>query len=102
MTFGSTILDDINSVINYDIYNPTINCDIKDRPLINVILGNDNYRNKYNEYLKDITKIMTEGGTTFNNNKYKRCNLCYIFLCYNNSCNNDSKHKICYSFKKAT
>ena len=94
MTFGSTILDDINSVINYDIYNPTINCDIKDRPLINVILGNDNYRNKYNEYLKDITKIMTEGGTTFNNNKYKKNNVLSIIDKYSTDLINNNTNCI--------
>lgn len=74
MILGATILDNVNDVINYDIYNPTIDCNIEDRPLINTILGNDNYRNRYNEYLKDITKIIN-GGITSYNKEYKNNNV---------------------------
>ena len=72
--FGATILDNSEDVVNFNIYNPVIDCNIEDRPLLNVILDNDNYRNKYNEYLKDIIKIV-EGGTTSNNKKYPKNNI---------------------------
>ena len=74
MIFGATILNDIDEVINFDIYNPTIDCNVEDRPLLNVVLGNDNYRSKYNDYLKDIIKIVN-GGVTSNNKKYPKNNI---------------------------
>ena len=74
MILGASILNDINEVINYNIYNPTIDCSLEARPLLNVILGNDNNRNRYNEYLKDIIKIVN-GGTTSYNKKYPKNNI---------------------------
>ena len=72
--FGASILNNSDEVVNFDIYNPVIDCNIEDRPLLNVILSNDNYRNKYNEYLKDVIKIV-EGGTTSYNKKYPKNNI---------------------------
>ena len=75
MILGAYGLNDINDVINFDIYNPIVDNKIKDKPLLNVILGNKNYLKKYNEYLKDITKIATEGGTTSFGKNYNKNNL---------------------------
>ena len=78
MILGASILSDINEVINYDIYNPLIDCNIEDRPLLNVILSNNNYRNRYNEYLKDISIILNRGGKTSFNKLYKKNNISKI------------------------
>jgi len=95
MILGASVLYNINDVINYDIYNPTINCNIKDKPLLNVILGNNNYKNRYNKYLKDISIILTTGGKTSFNKKYKKDNINNIINKYskeliknNNKCIN--------------
>lgn len=74
-SFGGSIIRDTDSLINFDIYNPTINCKLEDRPLLNVILGNKSFREKYEQYLRDILIIASEGGVTSDNRKYPKDNL---------------------------
>ena len=56
-----------------DIYNPVVRTTLSKRPLFNVIMGNDKYKEKYLTYLEDATKIMT-GGTTSNGKVYNESN----------------------------
>ncbi len=75
LSFGGILFDRTEDVINFDIYNPVVECLMINRPLINVILGNKTYLNKYKTYLKDITIIASTGGTTSTGKEYKRDNL---------------------------
>ena len=84
MIFGAYGIKDINEVINFDIYNPTLDCKVKDKPLLNVILGNKKYKKRYEKYLKDLTIMTTEGGTTSFNKKYDENNLATIINRYSN------------------
>jgi len=95
MILGTTNIHNINDVINFDIYHPTVGCNLKDRPLWNVILGNEHYKKKYEEYLKDITKIATEGGITSSKKKYPKHNLEKIINQYSRELikNNKSNQK---------
>ena len=52
-SFGVYGLGSASDVINFDIYNPVINTTLKDRPLLNVILQNDEY-NKATTSLKEL------------------------------------------------
>ena len=69
-SFGVYGLGSASDVINFDIYNPVINTTLKDRPLLNVILQNDEYKTLYEKYLNDITIIASEGGTTSDGDSY--------------------------------
>ncbi len=73
-TFGAIHMLNTNNVINYNIYDPTIGCKIGDRPLINIILGNDNLKNKYLKYIEDTLIITTSGGKTSDGKKYPKNN----------------------------
>ncbi len=73
LSFGGTLFSDIDEVINFDIYNPVAKTTLSKRPLINVILSNDKYKEKYLTYLEDATKIMT-GGTTSSGKVYNESN----------------------------
>ena len=77
-----------SDVINFDIYNPVINTTLKDRPLLNVILQNDEYKALYEKYLNDITIIASEGGTTSDGDTYEENNFATILNKYNKLLNN--------------
>ena len=73
--FGGSNINNIDEIINYSIYNPTKNCTLEERPLINTILKNKKFKTKYEEYLKDVMIIATEGGKTSDNKTYRSNNL---------------------------
>lgn len=77
-TFGGVYMNTTNEVINYDINSPTIDCELKDRPLLNLIFNNDNLKEKYYSYLRDIVVIATDGGKTSDNKKYGKNNFINI------------------------
>lgn len=58
------------SMINFDISNPVLNVSLSSRPLLNVLLQNDEYYAKYTKYLNDCCIIASEGGTTSDGNTY--------------------------------
>lgn len=87
-SFGVYGLGSASDVINFDIYNPVINTTLKDRPLLNVILQNDEYKTLYEKYLNDITIIASEGGTTSDGDKYEENNFATILNKYNKLLNN--------------
>lgn len=45
---------------NISIDNPT-NANLEDRPLLNVLLSNEEYKTKYYEYLEQVANIFTDG-----------------------------------------
>lgn len=87
-SFGVYGLGSASDVINFDIYNPVINTTLKDRPLLNVILQNDEYKDLYEKYLNDITIIASEGGTTSDGDTYEENNFATILNKYNKLLNN--------------
>lgn len=87
-SFGVYGLGSASDVINFDIYNPVINTTLKDRPLLNVILQNDEYKDLYEKYLNDITIIASEGGTTSDGDTYEENNFATILDKYNKLLNN--------------
>ena len=87
-SFGVYGIGSASDVINFDIYNPVINTTLKDRPLLNVILQNDEYKVLYEKYLNDITIIASEGGTTSDGDTYEENNFATILNKYNKLLNN--------------
>lgn len=87
-SFGVYGLGSASDVITFDIYNPVINTTLKDRPLLNVILQNDEYKTLYEKYLNDITIIASEGGTTSDGDTYEENNFATILNKYNKLLNN--------------
>lgn len=87
-SFGVYGLGSASDVINFDIYNPVINTTLKDRPLLNVILQNDEYKTLYEKYLNNITIIASEGGTTSDGDTYEENNFATILNKYNKLLNN--------------
>lgn len=87
-SFGVYGLGSASDVINFDIYNPVINTTLKDRPLLNVILQNDEYKTLYEKYLNDITIIASDGGTTSDGDTYEENNFATILNKYNKLLNN--------------
>ena len=87
-SFGVYGLGSASDVINFDIYNPVINTTLKDRPLLNVILQNDEYKALYEKYLNDITIIASEGGTISDGDTYEENNFATILDKYNKLLNN--------------
>lgn len=87
-SFGVYGLGSASDVINFDIYNPVINTTLKDRPLLNVILQNDEYKTLYEKYLNDITIIASVGGTTSDGDTYEENNFATILNKYNKLLNN--------------
>ena len=87
-SFGVYGLGNASDVINFDIYNPVINTTLKDRPLLNAILQNDEYKVLYEKYLNDITIIASEGGTTSDGDTYEENNFATILDKYNKLLNN--------------
>ena len=87
-SFGVYGLGSASDVINFDIYNPVINTTLKDRPLLNVILQNDEYKTLYEKYLNNITIIASEGGITSDGDTYEENNFATILNKYNKLLNN--------------
>lgn len=48
--------DEATEVVNHAIDTPTIGVDMASRPLVSVLLGRDEYKEKYHQYLDDLTK----------------------------------------------
>lgn len=82
-SFGTYGISSAENMINFDINNPVINVSLKDRPLLNVILQNDEYKALYKKYLKDCSIIATVGGTTSDGETYEINNFASIIDKYN-------------------
>lgn len=62
-SFGAFDITSASEFINFNIDNPVVKVNIKDRPLLNVLLKNKNLRTRYEQYLLDCCKIACAGGT---------------------------------------
>ena len=61
-SFGAYGTSSASDMINFSIDNPVIDVTLAERPLLNVLLQNDEYRKTYEGYLEDCTKIASNGG----------------------------------------
>lgn len=81
-SFGGYGCSDAEDMINFSISNPLSNTTLSQRPLLNVLLQNDNLKAKYEQYLEDCCKITTEGGTTSDGTIYEENNFNTILSKY--------------------
>lgn len=63
-SFGGYGVSNAEEMVNFDVTNPVENTTLEERPLLNVILQNDDYYNTYKKYLNDCCIIASNGGTT--------------------------------------
>ena len=70
-SFGAYGVGSAEAMINFDISNPVINTTLTDRPLLNVLLQNDEYRATYEKYLEDCCIIASTGGITSDGAEYE-------------------------------
>ena len=61
--FGGYGMKNAGQMINFSIDQPVFEVEMMKRPLLNVLLQNDEYRAQYESYLEDCTKIANYGGT---------------------------------------
>lgn len=61
-SFGTNMESSVEEIINYSVLKEKLD----NRPLINVLLRNDEYKKQYMEYLMDCNKIFVSGGNVFN------------------------------------
>lgn len=81
-SFGAYGTGDAQTMINFDISNPVIDVELNQRPLLNVILQNDDYKALYEKYLNDCTIIASKGGTTSDSVTYSENNFSNIINNY--------------------
>lgn len=62
-SFGAFDIYSTSEYINFNIDKPVVRVNIEQRPLLNVLLKNDNFRARYEQYLLDCCKIACTGGT---------------------------------------
>ncbi len=62
-SFGAFNLSSTSDYINFNIDKPVVKVNMSDRPLLNVLLKNKNYRKRYEQFLLDCCKIACAGGT---------------------------------------
>lgn len=62
-SFGAFDIMSASEYINFNIDKPVVKINMTDRPLLNVLLKNDNFRKRYENYLLDCCKIACAGGT---------------------------------------
>ena len=81
-SFGAYGVSNASAMVNFNIYNPLVNCTLDERPLLNVILQNDEYKALYESYLNDCCTIANEGGTTSDGTTYSENNFENIINSY--------------------
>ena len=62
-SFGAFNFSSTSDYINFSIDKPYVKVNASDRPLLNVLLKNKNYRQRFENYLLDCCKIACAGGT---------------------------------------
>lgn len=62
-SFGAFNLYNTSDYINFNIDKPVTRVNMSERPLLNVLLKNDKFRAKYEQYLLDCCKMACMGGT---------------------------------------
>ena len=73
-SFGGYDVSNAEEMVNFDITNPVEGTTLKDRPLLNVILQNNDYYELYKKYLNDCTIIASNGGTASDGVTYEANN----------------------------
>lgn len=81
-SFGGYGVSNASQMVNFSIDTPLINATLSDRPLLNVLLQNDELRAKYEQYLNDCCIIAGEGGTTSDGVTYSENNFAGILSRY--------------------
>lgn len=62
-SFGAFNLSSTSDYINFNIDKPVTRINMSERPLLNVLLKNDKFRARYEQYLLDCCKMACMGGT---------------------------------------
>lgn len=62
-SFGAYGVETASAMVNFSISNPVIDVTLNQRPLLNVLLQNDEYKARYEAYLQDCCVIASAGGT---------------------------------------
>ena len=86
-SFGGYGVQTATAMVNFSITNPVIDVALDPRPLLNVLLQNDDYRALYEKYLADCCTIASAGGTTSDGNTYEAGNFASILANYVNTLN---------------
>lgn len=73
-SFGAYGVSNASAMVNFNVYNPLVNCTLDERPLLKVILQNNEYKALYESYLTDCCTIASEGGTTSDGTTYSKNN----------------------------
>lgn len=63
-SFGGFGVGNAQAMVNFSISNPVLDVSLSSRPLLNVLLQNDDYKALYEKYLNDCCIIASKGGTT--------------------------------------
>lgn len=67
-----------SDMVNFSIDNPVIDVSLSERPLLNVLLQNEDYKALYEKYLSDCCKIASAGGETSDGVTYETNNFANI------------------------
>lgn len=70
-SFGLYGINNASQMINFSIDNPLSNTTLEERPLLNILLQNDDYKALYYKYLADAAIIASTGGTTSDGISYE-------------------------------
>ena len=81
-SFGGYGVSNAAEMVNFSIDNPVIDVTLAERPLLNVLLQNDELKAKYEQYLSDCCIIASEGGTTSDGETYEADNFATILAKY--------------------
>ena len=100
-SFGNYGTTESTAMVNFNIYNPVIDIDISERPLLNVILKNTDYRRLYEKYLQDCVIITTKGGQTSDNKSYEANNYINTIYTMKSKLLNKYTDNSCFYNKKA-
>lgn len=73
-SFGGYGVSNAEEMVNFDISNPVEGTTLQERPLLNVILQNEDYYNTYKKYLNDCCIIASNAGTTSDGVQYEANN----------------------------
>ncbi len=81
-SFGAYGVGSAQEMVNFDISEPVINTTLSQRPLLNALLQNDEYRALYEQYLADCCAVASTGGTTSDGVSYAQGNFAAILARY--------------------
>lgn len=81
-SFGAYGVGTAEAMVNFSVTDPVIDITLEERPLLNVLLQNESYRNQFNQYLRDCCIIASVGGTTSDGENYVKNNFATIIENY--------------------